>query len=193
MRAISLSFALWLLTLAAQAAATAGERPPLTVTHEKSHMTCTVTGLAGSVTLEFARMKHTRTWPPRPIETRVDKLRQALLRPVTRTSLRDFQTGSWRIVETSFAPKAFFGPLTQQACSQGCAMHEATGIDVRSTLLVIAAATNANIRADLEFSRRRELYGAAPHAKLTSVGYGDWHGFVAGLPESGQSRASCHL
>jgi hypothetical protein len=143
------------------------------------------------VTFELSYETHTRK--SSPMATTVDELRRALLSRKNPIATGDFTTASWRIASTSFAPDAFFGVRTQRACSAGCALHQATSIDMWSSAFVAAPAAGAEVRTNLKFSDLDSLYGAAPRAVISYIGFGEYHGFVVefpgGLP---QTKASCH-
>lgn len=101
-------------------------------------------------------------------------------------------TVSWRIVESTFAAHDFFGAGTQALCAQGCPLHEAFGIDVVSRVFVAVPIAKDGIRTGVEFSNLDAIYGKAPRAVLSFVGFGDYHGFVVELPGAPrQMKAAC--
>jgi hypothetical protein len=152
----------------------------------------TEAGAGASVTLELSYDARARERLPDELQRTVGELRRSLEQPRNAILLPDFQTASWRIARTTFAPDAFFGERTQSACEGGCALHEATSIDMRRTAFVAAPAVGADVRTDLEFSGLDSLYGEAPRAVISHIGFGEYHGFALELPGGlPQAKASC--
>jgi hypothetical protein len=156
------------------------ERTQVEVKHESAKLKCIVAALPqnATVTLELRYETHVRAAPADVSKLTVEKLRQSLERP-RRTSvhMRPFRTGSWRILETTFPPDAFFGEHTQHACSQGCALHEMHSIDMWRRVFVSGPSSGAPLHTNLDLSDIEERYGDTPRAVITFAGFGDSEGF----------------
>jgi len=171
----------------------ADEVPSVAVSRQVSLTTCRLGDQSAnlSVTIEIAREARAHRMPEAQIASNVAELGNNLDAP-RRVIPRDLQTVSWRIVETTFAADEFFGERMRRTCERGCALHEFTGVDMRSQAFVAAPSTGANILSDIEFSDLHALYGAAPRALLSFVGFGEYQGFVIELPGAPQQKASCN-
>ncbi len=185
MRWLGLSLALLFaaLSFGPQETASATELPPIAVTRTTSELTCRL-AYGPSVTFELTYEAHARAQQPETMATSVAELRNVVERGYTKTHFRDYRSASWRIIKTEFASDTFFGERTQRACAKGCALHEYQGVDLRYHAFVAAPAAGADMRTDLKLSDLTALYGAAPRAILSFIGFGDYHGYVTEVPGS---------
>ena len=181
MRGHPRTIALCLVALTAGASSTACEPSPLIVSKRVASLTCETP--AGTVKLEITYETHSRVLPPPTLEVSVEKLRAAMARPNSRANVRDFMTDQWRVETTSFASNAFFGSATKLACLGGCAVHQFSGVDMKSWVFVAAPAEDRTLYADVHFSDVDRLYGAAPRARLDFVGFGPYQGYVLQTPD----------
>lgn len=205
-RLVGLCFSLvFVLTCIGPRIAVSGELPPVRVTHHVHQLSCTIAALPknASVTLELRYETHDRIQPrksPQSIgfETSAVKLRQSLERPEKPfVYLRPYRTGSWRIIQTTFAPDTFFGERMRDACSRGCALKEARSIDMWSRVFVGAPAAGAPVGLCLDLSDLEQEYQNANRVVLTFVGFGDAESFGFHVDEYTphgvqHTRAICH-
>jgi hypothetical protein len=195
-----LCFCLAVLLICAGPRSAASDPPSIEVMHRVARLKCMVAALPAnvSVTIELRYETHVQMQRSGGLEHNAVRLRQSLEAPKKAfVALRPFETGSWRIVDTTFPPDAFFGEHTQRACSQGCALHEVHSIDMWRRVFVSRPSSGALLHTDLNLSGIEERYGDTPRAAITFAGFGDSETFgfhfeqYLGATDVTRTRALC--
>jgi hypothetical protein len=146
--------------------------PSSDIERRASILRCTTEPEGRDFTLELVEMTRAQRDPPVQVADKVDKLRKALetaARPAPAEP--SLSVGSWRVVQTGGRTNGIFDPTSLALCERGCALHEATSIDTRQWVFVVAKPAERRLQVGWDLSDVKESYPRAPYAVLAWAGY----------------------